>query len=513
MTLSFSSALRFGCSFVVLLACLLAFSACQENLVEPVYFGTVTGTVLDARTNLPIANASVTTNPATSSYVTTSTGKFEITNVPVGRVAITVSKADYTQVVANVTVSDGQTADVSVLLSKTTTTSLAAPTQVAPLNQATGQPIEVLLKWKRPANTTPSDSLRYDVVLYESNSTLQRTPATNSRDTTALAGQLKYNTTYFWQVTVRNPAGATAKSAIWSFQTRDLPTNRYVFARTSNGNTDIYSSNETGGDLIRLTNAATVETAPQLSPNGDLIAYTSNAAGLFQLYTMNRDGSNQRRVTALSVSGYNNEGLGYRWSPDGAQFILAHNDQLWRINRDGSGLQQLATAPAGYNFRECDWTNQGGGGGRIIAQIIGSNPYDSDLLLYNVDGSNPTRLLPASNGRLSSPSFSPDGRSVAYTHDEGLAVYPTGRQTDVHIFVRRLDGSSTVDLSVGSGSTSGGKAAGFNDLYPRYTANGAQLLFVYVENPDGSVPNVYKMDLDGRARVSLITNATLPDNK
>jgi len=218
---------------IVILVCGLGgLSACQENLVEPAYFGTITGTVLDARTNLPIANASVTTNPATSSYVTTSNGKFAISNVPVGRVAITVSKADYTQVVANVTVVDGQTADVSVLLSKTTATALPAPNRPTPVNQATGQLTDVVLSW-RPVNTKPSDSLRYDVVLYESNSTSQRTLLTNSRDTTVLATNLNYNTTYFWQVTVRNPAGASAKTDIWSFQTRALPNNRYFYARTA----------------------------------------------------------------------------------------------------------------------------------------------------------------------------------------------------------------------------------------------------------------------------------------
>jgi TolB protein len=496
---------------VVLAFCSLGlFSSCQEDLVEPAYFGSVSGTVLDARTNLPLANATVTTNPATSSFVTTAQGKFDIKDAPTGRLAITVSKADYQQVVANVTVNDGQTADVSVLLSKSTTAAISAPNRPTPATQATGQPTDVRLSWRR-VNATAADSLRFDVVLFESNSTSQRTLLNNSRDTTVLATNLKFNTTYFWQVTARNPAGATAKSDIWSFQTRDLPSNRFVYARTVNGNTDIYSSNETGGDLLRLTSAATVETAPQLSPNGDFVAYTSNATGQFQLYTMNRDGSNQRRITTLAVEGYNNAGIGYRWSPDGAQLIYSHYDQLLRVNRDGTGLIQLATAPAGRHFRECDWTAQNGG--RLVVQTVGPNPYDAELYLYSVNGANPVQFVGNLPGRLDSPSFSINGLSVLYSRDVAGFNDPGGRQLDTHMFIQRIDGTSTVDVTTGGAGTSASKPAGTNDVTPRYSPDGFRLIFVNTVNDERSAPDVYTMDLDGRSRTRLFQNAFLPDWK
>lgn len=494
------------------LLCLL--SACKEDLVEPAYFGTVTGTVLDARTNQPLANATVTTNPATSSVITSAQGKFSIADVPVGRLAITVSKADYTQVVANVTINDGQAADVSVLLSKATTVAPGAPTRPTPATQATDQPTDVRLTWRPAAGSTRADSLRYDVALYESNSTFQRTLLTNSRDTTVLATGLRFNTTYFWQVTVRNPAGATAKSELWSFQTRALPNNRYLYARTVNGNTDVYSSNETGGDIIRLTSATTVETAPQLSPNRDFVAYTSNATGQFQLYTMDRDGSNQRRITTLPVEGYHNAGIGYRWSPDGAQLIYANYDRLYRINRDGTGLTLLATAPAGRHFRECDWTAQNGG--RLVLQTIGSSVFDSELYLTNVDGGNASLFVGNLPGRLDSPSFSVDGRTVLYTRDVAGFNDLMGRQLDAHLFTQRLDGSAAVDVTLvgttGTGSGSG-KVAGTNDITPRYSPDGFRIIFVNRVNDDLSAPDIYTVDLDGKNRTKLFSNAFLPDWK
>jgi TolB protein len=475
----------------------------------PAYYGTVTGTVLDGRTNLPVANASVTTNPATSSVLTNAQGKFQIDNVPAGRVAITATKADYQQVAANVTIYDAQVADVSLVLTKSNSAAPTAPTRTSPANQATGQPTTVVLTW-HPTNATASDSLRYDVVLFESNNVNATALLTNSKDTTVTASNLKYGTTYYWQVTVRNTAGVAARGPVWNFQTASLPNNRYLYARTVAGNTDIYSSDGAGGNLLRLTSAATTETAPQLSPNRDLIAYTSNASGQYQLYTMNRDGSSPRQITTLSVEGYNNAGIGYRWSPDGAQFIYAHYDQLYRVNRDGTGLTLLATAPAGRHFRECDWTVQNGG--RLVVQTIGVNAYDAELYLYNVDGSNPTLLVSNLPGRLDSPSFSLDGLSVLYSRDVAGFNDPNGRQLDAHLFLQKIDGTSTFDVT---GNTVGllGKALGSNDIQGRFSPDGFHFIFVNRVNDDLSAPEVWTMDLDGRNRAKLFANAFRPDWK
>ncbi|MFC6222060.1 carboxypeptidase regulatory-like domain-containing protein [Hymenobacter artigasi] len=482
--------------------------SCQENLVEPAYYGTVTGTVRDGRTNLPLANTSVTTNPATSSYLTDAAGKFRIENAPAGRFAVTVSKVDYQQVVTNVTVNDGQTADVSIVLTKSSTAAPTAPNRPTPANQATAQPTTVLLSW-RPVGATASDSLRYDVALFESNNLNQRMLLTNSKDTAVTATSLRYSTTYYWQVTVRNTAGVTARGPIWSFQTVAFPTNRYLFARTVVGNTDIYSADGTATP-VQLTFGSTVETAPQLSPTRDLIAYTSNATGLYQLYTMNHDGSNPRQITTLDVDGYNNRGVGYRWSPDGAYFIYAHNDKLYRINRDGTGRMELATAPAGRNFRECDWTAEDGG--HLVVQTVGADIFDSELYIYNTDGTNPRLLVSNLPGRVDSPSFSIDGLTVVYTRDVTGFNSAAGRQQDARIFSRRTDGTGTpVDLS--SGTNNSGKTLGTNDLTPHFAPDGFHLIFVNRTTDEVAPPEVWTADLDGRNRTRLFTNAFLPDYK
>ncbi len=486
-----------------------ALSGCEDATVAPSTFGSVAITVVDARTNQPLPNTGISSNPATGSYVTDAQGKLTINDLPTGLAAVTARRTGYTQLTTNVNIVSGQTQAIVLQLEKPTTAAAPnAPVRPSPATGATGQPSDVALSW-HPNGTTKTTVLRYDVVLFESNNLNQRTLLTNSKDTVVTATGLLYNTTYYWQVTARDTIGASARGPVWSFQTGPLPDNRYLFARTSAGNTDIYSSDNTGGSLIRLTSSAFVETAPQLSPLRDIVAYTSNASGQYQLYTMNRDGSNQRQITALSVEGYSNAGVGYRWSPDGSQLIYAHYDQLYRINRDGSGLTLLATAPAGRHFRECDWTAQGN---RLVVQTIGANPYDSELYVYNTDGTNPQLLVSNLPGRVDSPSFSIDGRSIVFTRDVDGFSSPTGRQLNAHMFITRLDGTSTIDVtaSTSSGST---KPLGTNDLTPHYSPDGFRLIFVNRVNDDLSPPEVWTISLDGTSRTKLFNNGFLPDWK
>lgn len=483
--------------------------SCQDDPVEPVYYGTVQGVVRDARTNQPMASVSITTTPATSSLVTDAQGVFELVNVPTGRLTIVASKAEFRQTTVSVTVDQDKTTSVAIQLDKSATAAApSAPTRPAPADQAVVPGPDVKLEW-HPMGATRADSLKYDVALYEGSNGSSRALLTNGRDTTVTATGLRYNTTYFWQVTVRNATGGSARSSLWSFRTGALPDNRYLFAREVNGNTDIYSTNEAGTSLQRLTSSAFIETAPQLSPNRDRIAYTSNATGQFQLYTMNRDGSDVRQVTLLPVDGYFNQGIGYRWSPDGAQLLYSSYDKLYRINRDGTGLTLLATAPADRHFRECDWTAQGN---RILVQTVGISVYDSELYLLNSDGSNRTLLIGNLPGRLDSPSFSVDGKRVMYTRDVDAFNDMLGRQLNAHIFTQNLDGSGIVDVSAGLVSgTNAGKPLGFNDVTPRYSPDGARIIFVQVNNVLNSTPDVYQAELDGRIRTRLFQNAFLPD--
>ena len=103
------------------------------------------------------------------------------------------------------------------------------------------------------------------------------------------------------------------------------------------------------GEAERLTNTATNERWPRVSPDGSQIAFFSDRDGNNEIYTASIDGTRQTRLT--------NDGAadeGPTWSPDGTRIVFNSNrdgdHEIFIINRDGSGLRQLTynTVADGY---------------------------------------------------------------------------------------------------------------------------------------------------------------------
>ena len=63
------------------------------------------------------------------------------------------------------------------------------------------------------------------------------------------------------------------------------------------GNTDIYRVPAGGGTPQRLTNTPGIDVGGCYSPDGSRIVFESDRSGSQQLYVMNADGSNQRRIS------------------------------------------------------------------------------------------------------------------------------------------------------------------------------------------------------------------------
>ena len=246
-----------------------------------------------------------------------------------------------------------------------------------------------------------ADTLTFDVYLYESNNPVQTQIASDITDTTVAVDNLLYNTTYFWQVIVKD-GEATTNGSIWSFTTLPPPDNPYLYASKINGNYDIYSSDTTTNSTLRLTNNSYRDWWPRLHPNGSRIGYVSNEQVNPQIFTMSADGSNIMRVTTVPIAGYNNNGIGFCWSPDGGQFLYGNYDKLYKIDQFGANLTQIATAPIGRNFRETDWS---GVNNKIVVLTIGENSYDSEIYLMDSDGSNMTLFFSNLPGSMESPTF------------------------------------------------------------------------------------------------------------
>ena len=62
---------------------------------------------------------------------------------------------------------------------------------------------------------------------------------------------------------------------------------------------EIWVANADGSGARRLTTSAASDTAPCWSPTGQEIAFTSNRSGTPQIYLMDTEGLNVRRLTTV----------------------------------------------------------------------------------------------------------------------------------------------------------------------------------------------------------------------
>lgn len=76
--------------------------------------------------------------------------------------------------------------------------------------------------------------------------------------------------------------------------------------------------------------------APAWSPDGALIAFTSERDGNQEIYVIRADGSDQKRLTTTAA-----DEASPSWSPDGTQIAFTTrrdgNDEIYVMNADGSG--------------------------------------------------------------------------------------------------------------------------------------------------------------------------------
>jgi len=80
---------------------------------------------------------------------------------------------------------------------------------------------------------------------------------------------------------------------------------------------------------------------PAWSPDGRLIAFASNRGGgnTYGIYLMTQLGKNVTQLTP--------DGTQPNWSPDQTKIVFVRNDDIWMMDADGSGEQQITQHPAG----------------------------------------------------------------------------------------------------------------------------------------------------------------------
>lgn len=114
----------------------------------------------------------------------------------------------------------------------------------------------------------------------------------------------------------------------------------------------------------------------------------------------------------------------------------------------------------------------------------------SELYQMRADGRMQTRIFGDPNSEYSQPTYSPDGKKIAYTAN----LNPDGVNSNADIYLANADDSNPTRLTNDKG----------DDWYPVWSPDGKKLAFI--SGRDGN-PELYVMDADGSNPTRLTNNS------
>jgi hypothetical protein len=151
-----------------------------------------------------------------------------------------------------------------------------------------------------------------------------------------------------------NAFGETVEERLPLKRFPDIHENTIVFVHGE----DIWKVGVEGGTAIRLTVQDGEECFPKFSPDGKWIAFTGDYDGNSDIYVMNRDGGQIKRITYHP--GYD-QVVG--WHPKKNKIMFSSNrhsfnrfSRLFLISPDGSGLEKLMLHEAAFGSFSPDGT-------------------------------------------------------------------------------------------------------------------------------------------------------------
>lgn len=206
------------------------------------------------------------------------------------------------------------------------------------------------------------------------------------------------------------------------------------------------------------------------------IAYSASGGEAMELRTVRSDGTDQRVIPAPEGDPW-----GHSWSPDGSRlavviFAGGGDRSIWVMDPDGSKTTQVASSSL---VSTPSWSPDG----RTLAYSATNNGRTA-IHLVEVDGSNDRIIHAEGTFAIFSVQFSPDGTKL---------LFDRGTDAGFDIFVMDLDGSDLKRL------TSTG-----NDYDPAWSPDGTQIVFTREDDSKADAntvvtSDIFVMNTDGSA--------------
>ena len=266
---------------------------------------------------------------------------------------------------------------------------------------------------------------------------------------------------------------------------------RIAFVSKRDGNFEIYVMDADGVNPRRLTNNPAKDLAPSWSPDGKRIAFISERDGhpdrnpgwfTSEIYVMDADGSNQ-----INLTNHPSDDGFLSWSPDGKRIAFEsdrdaegnpHGIDIYVMDADGGNQQRLTT-----NLTSDQYPSWSPDGQRIVfsAQREGhvENKFGitDEIYVMDADGGNQQRLTDNRNNDWD-PAWSPDGKRIAFAADR------KGDAEKLDIYVMDADGGNQQQLTNNRGW----------DSSPSWSPDSRRIAFT--SEREGNY-DIYVMDADG----------------
>ncbi len=250
---------------------------------------------------------------------------------------------------------------------------------------------------------------------------------------------------------------------------------------------EIYVMDTDGGNQRRLTNNRHNDGSPSWSPDGERIVFVSHRDGNPEIYVMDADGGNQQ-----NLSNNLSDDSSPSWSPDGNRIAFDSNREgrfnweIYVIDTDGRNLQRLTNNPDPNGHPDDRFPSWSPDGAHIVFSARREEHVENkfavtyEIYVMDVGGGNQQRLTNNRNNEWA-PVWSPDGKRIAFVADR------KGNFENFDIYVMEADGGNLQNLT-------NDRAWDWN---PSWSPDGKRIAFssdrdgnfeIYVMNADGSNP-------------------------